>query len=75
MYVFYYRKIAKEFIDLRGYGFAYDMPHSLNSHIITLLNLKNVGENHSFFKGVLFSGMNIVLYKIAIYLKLLFIVQ
>jgi ABC-type phosphate/phosphonate transport system substrate-binding protein len=47
---------AKEFLDIRGCRWAYNGPQSLPGHAITLFNLKQMGENTSFFGNSLKSN-------------------
>lgn len=48
---------VKEFLDLRGYGFAHDKENSFNSHTLTQSKLKSMGEEHShFFRNFIFTG-------------------
>lgn len=52
--------IVKEFLDLRGYGFAHDKQHSFNSHTLTQSKLKSMGEQHSsFFSNFIFTGSHV----------------
>lgn len=51
---------VKEFLDLRGYGFAHDKENSFNSHTLTQSKLKSMGEEHShFFRNFIFTGTRI----------------
>ncbi|XP_071040866.1 uncharacterized protein [Parasteatoda tepidariorum] len=50
---------VKDFIDLRGCKWAYSNNESLSGHTITLSNLKELGENASFFGNILCSGSHL----------------
>ncbi|GIY73918.1 uncharacterized protein CEXT_315021 [Caerostris extrusa] len=63
--LFLVRKV-KEFIDLRGCKWAYNCPESLSGHVITLSNLKEIGENSSFFGNILYSGSHLESIKMVI---------
>lgn len=49
----------KDFIDLRGCKWAYNCGESLSGHVMTLQNLKELGENASFFGNILYSGSHL----------------
>ncbi|XP_067134291.1 uncharacterized protein [Centruroides vittatus] len=50
---------VKDFIDLRGCKWAYNCGESLSGHVMTLQNLKELGENASFFGTILYSGSHL----------------
>jgi len=49
----------KEFLDLRGCKWAYSRTTSLSGYLVTLQNLKQMGENPSFFGNLLPSGSHL----------------
>lgn len=56
-FCFSFSGTVKEFLDLRGYGFAHDKENSFNSHTLTQSKLKSMGEEHShFFRNFIFTG-------------------
>ncbi|XP_054716423.1 uncharacterized protein LOC129225916 [Uloborus diversus] len=57
---------VKEFIDLRGCKWAYNCEESLSGHVITLKNLKALGENATFFGNILYSGSHLESIKMVI---------
>ncbi|GAB6033535.1 hypothetical protein CHUAL_013409 [Chamberlinius hualienensis] len=53
------REQVKEFLDLRGCQWAYSRTSSLSGYLVTIQNLKQLGENPSFFGNLLPSGSHI----------------
>jgi ABC-type phosphate/phosphonate transport system substrate-binding protein len=50
---------VKDFIDLRGCKWAYNPPQSMSGHVITLNQLKELGENTSFFGNIMPSSSHL----------------
>lgn len=53
VWLFYFRKHVKEFLDLRGCRWAYSDENSLSASTVILKTLKEQGENASFFGNTL----------------------
>jgi len=50
---------VKDFMDLRGCKWTFNSDESLSGHVITLNELKNLGENTSFFSNIIPSSSHL----------------
>lgn len=58
-YFLLFSERVKDFIDLRGCKWAYNSSQSLSGHVITLNQLKELGENTSFFSNLMPSSSHL----------------